>query len=376
MAWRPIKHLTVTLGVLLALVLTSCNIRVADGDAASRTPDISADGRYVAYSSLASNLVPGDTNGHEDVFVWDRTMRASVQVTEGDDDSYEPAISADGRYVAFTSEASDLVATDPSPSSDIFVWDRVTGVTIAISDGNSPKNPAISADGRYVAYESWDSELAPDDTPGIIDVFVWDRNDASTIRITDDDVMDSGSPSISADGQVAYATSMHYMVEDPPIPFGDIFVWDATTGTTTQVTDGNNDSGSPDISSDGLHVSFFSEASDLVPEDPADGQPYAYVWDGASGVIVRIGDGSRDVAISADGRHVAYARGDVFVLDRVTGITTQTTNGTGWCAHVEISGDGRYLTYHCDSPDVVPGDTNGVVDVFVWDQLHWRSPGP
>lgn len=365
----------IVLGMALAVVLASCNLRITDGNATSRGPDISADGRYVAFSSYASDLVPGDTNGYEDVFVWDRQTRATVQVTEGDADSYDATISADGRYVAFTSGASDLVPNDPSAWDDIFVWDRVTGTTTAITEGNSPANPSISGDGRYVAYESWDSQLAPDDTPGIIDVFVWDRQTGSTTRITDDDLMDSVEPSVSLDGRyVAYQTALHYKWEDPPIPFADVFVHDLVTGTTTQVTDGNNDSSEPDISADGQYVAFYSQATDLVPGDPNGSTDDVYVWEAATGTIIRLGP-SRNVAISDDGRYVAY--GDVLVWDRTTGTTVDTTNtaGPGWCASIELSGDGQYLTYHCSHPDLDPGDTNGVIDVFVWDRHHWQSPG-
>lgn len=376
-------------GALVAVGLTSCNRRITDGSATSRSPDISADGRYVAFASSAPNLVPGDTNGHEDVFVWDRVTGVTTRVTAGDGNSFEPAISADGRHVAFTSMASDLVPNDPTAGADIFVWERLTDTTTAISDGNSPRQPAISGDGRYVAYESWDSQLALDDTPAIVDVFVWDRATAATTRITDSAVMDSGNASISVDGgHVAYSTAMHYKVEDPPFPIGNVFVWDEYTGATTQVTDGNNDSTAPDISADGHAVSFVSEATDLVPADPNGTLSDAYVWDATTGAIVRVGPHAREAAISDDGRHVAYnaftapAPGEtftplqIFVWDRTTGVTTQTTNGTGWCSHIAASGDGRYLAYHCDAPDLVSGDTNGVTDIFVWDQLHWLSPGP
>ncbi len=365
------------LGVVLAVVLGSCNLRITDGDATSRGPDISADGRYVAFSSYASDLVPGDTNGHEDVFVWDRVTGTTVQVTEGDAASYDPTISADGRYVAFTSGASDLVPDDPSEWDDIFVWDRVTGTTTAITAGNSPANPSISGDGRYVAYESWDSELAPDDTPGIIDIFVWDRQTGSTSRITDHDLMDSVAPSISLDGRhVAYQTALHHKGEDPAIPFADVYVHDLVTGTTTQVTDGDNDSFEPDISADGQYVAFHSEASDLAPGDPNGSIADAYVWEAATGAITRLGS-SRDVAISDDGRYVAFGSDGVRVWDRTTGTTIAAANaagGTGWCASIEVSGDGQYLTYHC-TDGVVPNDTNGVTDVFVRDREHWQSPG-
>jgi Tol biopolymer transport system component len=206
----------------------------ADGE--SEVPSISADGRYVAFQSLATNLVPGDTNGSWDIFVRDRqggtTERVSVDSTggQGDGNSYYPAISADGRYVAFYSLATKLVPGDKNRSADVFVHDRQRGTTERVSvdssgtqgDGES-RNPWISADGRYVAFESLATNLVPGDTNGIRDVFVRDRRSGTTERAS----VDSGG------GQ------------------------------------GNGDSGTPSISADGRYVAFHSFADNLVPGDTA-----------------------------------------------------------------------------------------------------------
>jgi Tol biopolymer transport system component len=151
-------------------------------------PAISADGRFVAFWSNADNLVVGDTNGASDVFVHDRetgvTERISVDSAgnQGNNDSLEPAISADGRFVAFLSGADNLVSGDTNGNLDIFVHDRETDVTERVSVdsvGNQGNNhslePAISADGRFVAFRSYANNLVPGDTNSTADVFVHDR---------------------------------------------------------------------------------------------------------------------------------------------------------------------------------------------------------
>jgi Tol biopolymer transport system component len=157
-------------------------------------PSISADGRYVAFHSLSNNLVPGDTNAY-DVFVHDRQTGATTLVsvasdgTQANEQSRHPSISADGRYVAFHAHDSNLVPGDTNNAWDTFVHDRQTGETTRVSvasdgtQGNSfSRHPIISADGRSVAFESEASNLVSGDTngPGVtgIDIFVHDRGTA------------------------------------------------------------------------------------------------------------------------------------------------------------------------------------------------------
>ena len=170
----------------------------AQGNRYSYDPSISADGRYVAFYSYASNLVSGDTNGVYDVFVHDRQSGQTTRVSVASDGAqgnngsyYDPSISADGRYVAFDSSASNLVSGDTNGARDVFVHDRQGGGTTRVSvasdgaqGGTGSWNPSISADGRYVAFYSGASNLVSGDTNGTDDVFVHDGQTGQTTRIS------------------------------------------------------------------------------------------------------------------------------------------------------------------------------------------------
>ncbi len=165
----------------------------AQANGGSSYPAVSADGRYVAFASTAGNLVTGDSNGYEDVFVRDRlagqTERLSVSSSEvqANGASTSPAMSADGRYVAFAAHASNLVSGDDNGCVDVFVRDRQTGQTerVSVKSGGLQVRyplllcfsefPSLSADGRYVAFQSAAADLVPDDTNNTLDVFVHDR---------------------------------------------------------------------------------------------------------------------------------------------------------------------------------------------------------
>jgi Tol biopolymer transport system component len=165
----------------------SVNANGTQGNEVSFDPSISSDGHYVAFTSFASNLTVGDTNGMNDVFVKNMETGVLTLVSgdeqrgiQGNGDSYDPSISADGRYVAFTSEASNLVPGDTNGVADVFVRDLQTGAITRVStdasgnQGNqrSEGDASISADGRYVAFTSQASNLVPGDTNGGADVFV------------------------------------------------------------------------------------------------------------------------------------------------------------------------------------------------------------
>jgi Tol biopolymer transport system component len=210
-------------------------------------PALSADGRVVAFESEASNLVPGDTNGRQDVFVRDRQTGTTARVSrgrggvQGNDDSFGAMLSADGRFVAFASDASNLVPGDTNGERDVFVRDRRTGTTERVSlgpngrQGNADSdNPSLSSDGQFVAFYSYASNLVPGDTNGERDVFVRDRRTGTTERVNlgpngvqGNDF--SGSygaiPVLSANGRfVAFDSSANNLVQDDTNGQADVFV--------------------------------------------------------------------------------------------------------------------------------------------------------
>jgi Tol biopolymer transport system component len=211
---------------------------------------LSAGGRYVAFGSGANNLVPDDTNGSVDIFVHDRqtgqTSRVSVASggAQGNSFSDFPSISADGRYVAFQSNASNLVPDDTNGWSDIFVHDRQTIMTSRVSvasDGTQGNywswQPSISADGRYVAFTSFADNLVPGDTNGYLDIFVHDLQTGQTSRVSvasgwTQGNGDSNRASISADGyHIAFHSEASNLVPDDTNDVQDIFVHEREVGT-------------------------------------------------------------------------------------------------------------------------------------------------
>jgi Tol biopolymer transport system component len=168
--------------------LVSANPNGESGNDDSYYPDISADGRYVVFQSIADNLVPNDSNGSYDVFLYEQwtgiLQRVSVSFSGGETDGHssEPSISADGRFITFTSTASNLVSGDTNDTTDVFIHNRQTGVTERLSLNTQGEEgtgvsfaSAIAANGRYIAFQSGASNLVPDDTNNFYDIFVRDQ---------------------------------------------------------------------------------------------------------------------------------------------------------------------------------------------------------
>ncbi len=315
------------------------------GGADAFTPAISADGRYVAYISFASTIVAGDTNDTADVFVFDRVTQTTKRVSvasdgqEGNDYSgisdfaEAPSLSADGRFVAFESRASNLVAGDTNPGHDIFVHDQQTGTTERVSvahDGAQSNgwshDPSISADGRYVTYMSFASNLVPDDTGRAGDVFLYDRLTGTTERVSEtrsggEATDNSGEAEISANGRfVVYSSYASNLVRGDTNGIPDIFVLDRATGVTERVSLRNDGaqftrgSFSPEISADGRYVTFANEASDIVT-GPVNGDREVFLYDRHTDTLAQVDRGFfPNPSISDDGRHLAYTKdSDVFV---------------------------------------------------------------
>jgi hypothetical protein len=396
-----------------ALAQTTERLSVASNGAEgldnSYQPALSADGRYVTFISNAQNLVPNDTNAAYDVFVRDRqtgiTERVSVGpggVQANNASTSPPAISADGRYVVFVSSASNLVANDTNANSDVFVRDRQTATTTRVSvasngaQGNGfSDNATISANGRVVMFRSASTNLVANDTNTYQDLFLHDRQTGATVRIS---VSSAGveannysfGGALSADGSIAaFSSPASNLVAGDTNNFQDVFVRDVQAGTTTRVSvapggaQANNGSGGPVLSGDGRYLGFSTLASNM---EPGQGKGI-FVRDRQSGVLsplVLLPSSTSDQlvptvsTISNDGRVLCYAlptpdvlHYDQFVVDRQTGVKTLISVGlNGAAANGSSSGcalnrDGRIVTFDSSASNLVPGDTNGVSDIFV-----------
>jgi hypothetical protein len=393
-------------------------------------PAVSADGRHVAFSSSSSNLVPGDTNGREDVFVRDLsrglTRRATLD-TAGEEAVGTTArgadLSKDGRYVMFTTDAGNLVPDDTNQQRDVFVRDMRHGITTRVSltsvGGEISRfsiGDGISDDGRYVVFTTACGCVVPGDTyKGVDDVYVRDLKQGTTRRVSvasDGTWGDASSSdgSISANGRyVAFASAATNLVPGDTNGTTDVFRRDLKTGVTTRVSVGPGGrqttggqqfnpgfgSGKPSISANGYRVAFFASAAGLV--DGPRGVDDVYVHDVKTGTTILASAGLGGVAndaaqtvpitpsLSGDGRHVAFfswatnlVAGDTndvadgFVRDLRKGVTRRVTLGAAGeeansAAGHDISLDrtGKTAAYTSGANNLVPGDSNNTLDVFV-----------
>jgi Tol biopolymer transport system component len=329
---------------------------------------------YVLYWSEASNLVPGDTLGHRDIFLGRRTTGVAerVSVGAGGVQANGPSSSAsmsgnlvDGnpRYVAFSSDATNLVAGDTNGTTDVFVRDRVANTTTRVSLGNggvqsngNSADPQISDDGRYVVFASTASNLVPGDTNGLVDVFVRDVVAGTTERVSvgyqGQAEGSSFSPAISADARfIAFESDAENLVPLDENISDDVFVRDRVMGTTERVSvssddiEGTDSSGEPSMSRDGRFVAFESAADELNGFTP-DG------W-------------------TIDGN----LSSDAYVRDRLARVTQRASErGSGveaWgdAYDASISPDGRWVGFYGDSEEYVgeANDSNMDDDVFLKD---------
>ena len=355
-------------------VLVSADANGRPANQASSQPVISADGRFVAFTSKASNLVPGDTNRKTDIFVRDLllgvTERVSVATdgSQGNDNSNEPAISGNGRFVVFTSTATNLVPESADrrggdwyrgPGIYVYLHDRQTHTTelVSIDSNGVPADERawlgdVSYDGRYVIFSSHCEHLVqPDYNGNRRDVFRHDRVTGITRMI---DLLPNGQnpweggsfSGISADGnRIVYRSLDGGLVAGDNNQDFDIFVYDVAAGTTRRVSvsssgvQGNDMANRPAISADGLFATFDT-TSTLVAGD-------------------------------------SNARSDVFVHDLATGLTTRVSVKTGGAqannhsTQASLSGDGRFVVFISTATNLVAGDTNRQSDIF----LHDRQTG-
>ena len=393
------------------------------GNDESSGPSLSPDGRYVVFHSDATNLVPGDTNGRRDVFLRDRnsgTLEIVSRTSTGglaNFDSSGGAVTPDGRYVAFHSVASNLVAGDTNGVSDVFVRDRQLGTTERVSvgyggvqgNGSSSDWVSIASNGNVVVFASSASNLVSGDTNATLDVFLRDRQAAVTLRISMGaaGVQGNGAshhPFLSANGRfVAFRSAATNLVAGDTNGVYDVFVRDHQTATTERasVTNwGTQSNGAcnnrPSLSGDGRYVAFDSTASNLVIAD-TNGFSDLFVRDRVGGSTARVsvgylgqGDGATSFGqISSDGTRFAFQSfatnlveegdtngvEDVFVhyrqvygTERVS-VTASGAQANQSSRYPAVSTDARFVALGSNASNLVAGDTNFSEDVFVRNRL-------
>ncbi len=390
---------------------------------------ISGDGRYVAFSSQASNLVPGDTNGKIDVFVRDRQTGATTRVSvdsngnQANDVGWHPAMSADGRYVAFASAATNLSPEPEAGYLQVYVHDLVTGSTELVSrngDGvpgnqasaTTSEAPSISGDGNYIAFWSAATNLGGTVTNNNGRIYVRDRSAGTTTLLTvgyDGSEANGGSqsPAISADGcYIAYTSSAYNLVPGDTNGVSDVFVYDCHDGTTTRVSvdddgaQGDGASRSPSISGDGTYVAFSSFASNLTSDSrgyehiivhdrqAGQNQRVDYAWDGGE-----TDGGAMLPVISAYGDIVAFISGatnivpndtngvsDVFVTFlaapiEMMGVASEDSSGvegngsSGSMFAPAMNSDGQQIAFYSQASNLVSYDTNNYCD-YDYDDVY------
>ncbi|HEX3827695.1 MAG TPA: hypothetical protein VHV82_10525 [Sporichthyaceae bacterium] len=407
------------------------------GDDSNSTPTISPDGRWVAFASRATNLVPGLDNHKQNVFVLDTrsgAVRAASVASNGDPgnaDSADPSISADGRWVVFDSFANNLVAGSRSRSGVVYLHDMTTGSTVRVSvamggaepDGQSGLS-RISSDGRWVAFESVADDLVPG-RPSRSQVYVWDRTTGVTSLVSTDwfgNAGDAGSgdAAISADGRyVAFDSPADNLVPGSTVTPGvaEVYVRDRTLGTIVLVSRhtsaiGDDSSSHPSISADGHFVAFESRATNLIASNPllpatgdqsGGAEPHVlthvYLHDMTTSVTTEVDLSTRGVpaqsdsysaALSPDGHAVAFVsldhslvpgashpQPDVYLRDLTAGTTTRissapdTAQAVGTSRTPAIDSDGGVVVFVSEAPVAGPANPDG--DLYRRDTRHGRT---
>jgi len=400
-------------------------------DANSSLPSLSADGRYIAFQSDATNLVIGNTNGAAGIYVKDKqsggTIRVSVnnEGAQSNRDAVNPMISSNGRAVVFESSADNLVAGTAANRcirvsgtsancQDVFIRDLDSGTTALVSAsatgvrGNQDSgSPAISADGRFVVFRSAASDLVPDDTNSRADIFLKDVRVGTIQRVSvsaagaeaDDD---SSRPAVSADGRlVAFESAADNLVPQDSNGKPDVFVKDMQTGAVSLASTAEDGGAAADtsgysvvaIAADGRSIAFDSQASNLVADD-TNGKRDIFLKNLQTGTVTRIssstksGEGLEDsyksAGVSADGLWVAFqsdapnlmsgavnSKSNIFIRGLQTGsvvlvsANSSGVDGNGDSDAVSVSADGNWVAFASAATNLVGDDTNNKKDIFL-----------
>lgn len=330
------------------------------GNAASAAVSLDAEGRWLTFQSQASDLVAGDANGQVDIFLRDRSTGSTALISrgpggvQGDSVSTAPWLSFTGRFVTFTSLATTLVIGDTNGQNDAFLYDRNTGAVerLSVATGGAEAvggfsgGARISADGRFVTFSSMASNLVAGDTNAQSDVFLRDRLLGTTVRISlgPGGVESNGgsfNPEINADASViAYESSATNLVSGDTNGQQDVFVYYRLTGQTIRASlrfDGSQTtqlSTLEDVSGSGRYALFSSLDAGLVSTDT----------NAASDVFRRdlIANETIRVSVGAGGIEAA-----------------------GGSQDGSIGFDGNLVAFRSNAANLFAGDTNGVGDIFV-----------
>ncbi len=371
---------------------------------------VSENGRWIAFDTRATNLVPGADSSY-DVYLRDRESGTTTLVSaaagttdvEANGTSQFPRISRNGRYVTFFSGSTNLTALT-SNVSRIVRKDLVTGEVADVSlrqNGTVAWTNAdfgVSSSGRFVAYSSFVADILPGDTNGKADVFVHDIQTGSIERASlgpdgTQPNADCTHPSITRDGRwVVFRSSATNLL--PGVGGTQIYAKDLETGVLQLVSatlsgqPAGSPSSSPVIASLGRYVAFESASWDMYAWSAPPSVRMIYVRDLVEGVTWPASASAGQPAdnyshrpsISADGRFTAFecsfgnAHDQVFVHDRLSGSLTAVSSSTagaaanGWATRAALSEDGRFVAYDSFATNLVAGDTNGFSDVFLTDR--------
>ena len=371
----------------------------APGTGDSRSASVSGDGRFVAYASASSNLVEGDTNGKQDIFLQDRAAGTTKRISlgaggvQGDGDSYAPYVSFDGTYVLFTSKAKNLVSNDTNFYEDLFLYDARSDAVQRIAQyvpgsefAGAGSSYQMSGDGRYVVY------AGRKESQGTCDIWLLDRR-SGTVRLVAKQLYIyetfRSRLSISADGRfVAFDSFSKEIVPDDAgsnysYKYRDVYLYDAALNEMKKIsrapdgTTGNNYSYYPAISADGNYVAYLSKASNIISADTKPSQDvYVYARQTGTTELVSLnsagaqpGVDAYDPSISADGRYVSFhtdgaydetdtGRTDVYVRDRFAGTTlrvSKTASGANADQPVDrgtLSANGGTIVFETAATDM------------------------
>lgn len=342
------------------------------GNGSSWLGVMSSDGRYLCFTSDATNLVSGDTNGVNDVFVFSRVTGTTTRVStsssgsQANGESLIGTISANGRYVVFASYATNLVPGVTNGADQFYRKDLQTGAIICVSTtntgipGNHPTSggialPTLSSDGRYACFSTEAGNLVINDTNGNEDSFVKDCDTGEIWRVSTNtgggQVEGGWDPRISGDGwYVVFQSSSFHLDPGNTGNLSQLYVKDRHTDTTSRVSvsssgvlgNADSDNGLMAFSGDSRYVAFSSNASNLIAND-------------TNGVS------------------------DIFVRDLTSGTTIRASTSSsgaeanGQCIIPSISPDGRYVSFSSDAANLVSVDVNGAMDVFAKDLVSGET---